>query len=463
MFSERQRKIFKWTGYPIFAFICFLFFMVTTLPYDKMQDKLIGYARDQLKLNVEIEELSGAFPLGVVAKGITLDSDVDREKRGLPIEIGYLKIKAGLLSSLMGWNKMDISAEIFGGEIDGTVAVDASGEQMKIELEINELKLEEINYFKSMFPELPIKGKMSSDIDLEWNSKKLKESKGKLSFKISKGTIGPGKWQVDLPLIRTGDLEAAFSIADGKMLVDSYVHSSPDMQSDMNGDFMLGSTFGLWRPNINYRFKLSEDLVNKNEIFKLGLSMIQNAKGKNDFYYFSLRGSMQMPRWQPNRGLAAAFDKADKSKAEPADKKSERKRPAATRPAIGKPGADGKTARPASKATPRKTPPRRSPLKERQRPERSTAESPERRETPEPPEAPERQNDEAPNPMIEEKQVQEPAEEEEIIEEAVEEEPVEEAAPEEEENQEEEPAEANGDSVTEEDNQAEEENAAEEE
>jgi|GEM_PF-2765068 len=456
IFSERQRKIFKWTGYPIFALICFLFFMVTTLPYDKLQDKLVGYARDQLKLNVEIEELSGAFPIGIVAKGITLDSEVDREKRGLPLEIEYLRIKTGLISSLFGWNKMDVSAEIFGGEIEGTVAINSSGEQMEIDIEFSELQLEKIGYFKNMFPELPIKGELSSEVDLEWNSKQIKESKGTISFNISKGEIGPGKWQVDLPLIRTGDLEASYSIADGKMTVDNYVHSSPDIQSDMNGDFMLNSSPGLWRPNVNYRFKLSEDLINKNEIFKLGMSMIQNAKGKNDYYYFSLRGTMQMPRWQANRGLAAAFDKAAKPTAGKADRKDARKRPP-VRPGTDKADTAAKTSPRVGKVAPRKVPPRKPALKDRRRPGQ-TGDS-----KPSPAEAERPLEEAAPDP-IDEEQAPEPVEEEEVIEEEPSEEATDETV-EEEETLEEEPAEEeavdendtgeDGDSQTEEENPAE--------
>ena len=38
------RKILKWTGYPLFFVVCFVFFAYKTFPYEKLADRLIQEA-----------------------------------------------------------------------------------------------------------------------------------------------------------------------------------------------------------------------------------------------------------------------------------------------------------------------------------------------------------------------------------------------------------------------------------
>ena len=41
------KTILKWTAYPAFFFLCFVFFAYKTFPYEKLADRLVQEAADR--------------------------------------------------------------------------------------------------------------------------------------------------------------------------------------------------------------------------------------------------------------------------------------------------------------------------------------------------------------------------------------------------------------------------------
>ncbi len=341
MLKSRYIKILKWVGYPLFALVCLLISLLWTFPVEQMTGLINKQLGQQHHLHMDAEELETSLPLGFTAIDVRLDSTDDKPNDFLPLIIPRLSVKAGLFSLIAGTPAIDLSAEIFGGRVEGSFKVNQDEQVYVSALEIENLLFEQIPYFKNKYKDLPIKGTFSLNSDITLNLKKLEQSKGFAEMKVANGSTGPGKFGMELPLVRTGNLDARFEIDKGRIDVKTFQQSSPDMESDMRGSITLSKKLGYSRANLDYRFKLTDELLKKDDIFKLALSTLNNAKGSDGFYYHTLRGTLNNLKPVPNKAAEYKFTKGkrrtspsrantakpDQDKKSPAGKALDRKRP----------------------------------------------------------------------------------------------------------------------------------------
>ena len=64
------------------------------------------------------------------------------------------------------------------------------------------------------------------------------------------------------------------------------------------------------RSNLVFRFKVSDELLNKNDILKMGMQVNAGAKGSDGYYYYVLRGSLKDLQFQQNRNAQKKFQPA---------------------------------------------------------------------------------------------------------------------------------------------------------
>ena len=339
MFKKKYIRIVKWIGYPLFALLCFLFSLLLTFPFENIKGKIESTLSEEYNLQVKMDSLSASLPLGIKATNLTLNSPKPEFKAFMPLTIPKLRLNVSILSTLLGNPGISFAARMFGGEIDGSVKVGDADTAHHIRMRIDDFQLEEMPSFKQSFKELPVKGSLSIDTDLEFNPQKVKESKGYLTMNIEDGIVGPGKMTFQLPKVITGTLNSRFIVKEGVLEVERFEQSSPDMMSDMVGNITLAKNMMYSRVNLDYRFKISDDMLKKHDIFKLALSAIKNAEGSDKYYYHTFRGALANMRPVANKAAEYKFKK--KSSAKPA-KKSGRKSPKAKSKGKKKPPAKRK-------------------------------------------------------------------------------------------------------------------------
>lgn len=440
----KLKKLAKWTGYPLFAIICFMMFLLWTFPFDKVKGKIQDELGKQFNLNVEMESLASSFPFGVQAENVTITSKDGHDNLVFPITMEEIGIYPSIISTLSGNPAFSLSASLFGGEINADIKTNQAEMKYDIKMDISEFDFSQIAYFKNAYKDFPVQGTMDIETDLSLDMKKIKESKGFLEMQIQNGSIGPGKMTFELPKVRTGTLEARFVINNGKFEVEKFTQQSPDMQSDMRGFITLNKKLRYSRVNLDYRFKLSDDLVKKHDVFQLALSAIKNAEGSDKYYYHTITGPITSARALPAKSSQYKFrdknDKSDNKKSRSAVKK---------RPAAKKKNTSIRDKRnKASKKKAVKPPSRNTSRKKVERPKR-----PERNRRPALPDIGRRLNPEAepPDPPEEFEEVEEVEEVEEIEEDEIEEVEEEENTVEEDETEEDEKAEPEEDEITNED------------
>jgi len=379
LFKVNKLKILKGIGYTLFAVVCLVLALAWTFPFDQLRGRIRDYCERQYKLKVDMESLKSAFPLGVKATKVVLNPLGDTPNPMYPIEIPYLKMSVGPLAALMGNIKANFSAEIFGGEASGSVTVKPTEKVYISKIDIEDLHFDKVPYFKNQFKELPVKGTFEMKGDVELHLDEPKNSKGELGMIVSGMEIGPGKYGMELPKVTPGKIDLKMDIKDGKINVVSYQQTSPDMQSDFIGNVALTKDFMSSRTNLDYRFKLTESLLKKNDIFKLALSAIKGAQGSDGYYYYSFRGTFSNPKPSPDKSGQYRFK--DKGKAAKAGEKTKEPKKEASKSAESKPperkevkpGAPSSappvaptasSPRPSSPPTPAPPPPREEPRNE---------------------------------------------------------------------------------------------------
>jgi type II secretion system protein N len=321
--TRRTKKILKWIGYPSFFILCFLISLTLTFPFERIQEKLQAHFEKTYGITLKMDSMSSSLPFGIKAKNVSLRSNKTEFAGLLPLDIPYIEIDVGLLSTLAGAPTVSIDSDIFGGEMDGTFAINQTDKIYKISMQADDLELDQMASIKNRFKELPVKGKLSVSTDMILDLGTIKNSRGFLEMHIEDGVVGPGKWNFELPLVKTGTFDSRFVLSEGKLEVEQFEQSSPDMMSDMRGSISLAQNLQYSRVNLDYRFKIAEHLLEKYDIFKLALSAIRNAEAPDGYFYHTFRGALTSIKPVANKAAQYKFRDKDK-KSEGADPKAER-------------------------------------------------------------------------------------------------------------------------------------------
>lgn len=341
--SRRAKKILKWVGYPAFFLLCFMISLVLTFPFERVKDKLQSHFREQYGVALTMDSISGSLPFGMTARNVVLMSEKADAFGGLlPLVIPRLDVDVGFFSMLAGTPSFSLYSAVFGGELRGSFSINEAAQTYKINMRGKDLQLEQMSAIKNRFKELPVKGVMTIKTDMLMDLATIKNSSGFLELGITKGVMGPGKWTFELPLIRTGTFDSRLVLSDGKLEVERFEQSSPDMMSDMVGSITLSQNLQYSRVNLDYRFKIADHLLEKYDIFQLALSTIRNAEAPDGYFYHTFRGALVSMKPVANKAAQYKFRDKDR-KAPAAEAKPERgarperpERPEVERPAPGR-------------------------------------------------------------------------------------------------------------------------------
>lgn len=236
------KKILKWTGYPAFFLLCFVFFAYKTFPYDRLADRLVHEA--QLRgYEIEIIDLTHSGLTGLTFENLRVVLPAEEGSPPLDVIFDELTVSTSLFSLFSDTKSFSFDAELAGGEAEGDVSLGA--DSMEVEADIEDLALGAIPALRK-FTKVPITGTLNAEIDLSMPSE-VAESTGNVELTIEALNLGDGKTQLDIPgwggltLDRAdaGNLELVATIDEGIAEIERAESHGKDLKLDAVGRVRL--------------------------------------------------------------------------------------------------------------------------------------------------------------------------------------------------------------------------------
>jgi type II secretion system protein N len=358
--KARLIKIAKWLAYPAFYLFCLGLFGYLTFPYDRLKDRLIAeFDRAQQKRGsgppqrLEIDHLDAYWFTGVEVNGARLilpppaESSLkasaaaftsgDAAKDGPPkpsvidISEGHARLK--LLPLLLGRVRISFWANVFGGDIDGTIPVGKSSGDVHIE--VSNVELGKVEPLVDMLG-LPLAGTVSAMLDLSAPEGKFNKANGELELTAKDVSVGDGKTKIQgliaLPEAKLGELSLSAEAKDGVLKVTKMAAAGMDVELAGDGKVNMREPWNSSIADLYVRFKFTDAYRTKNDLTKSllgapgstlpGLIEMQQPKMKtakrtDGFYGWHVHGTLKKPRFDPQAADSPAMRNRGKTSDSP--------------------------------------------------------------------------------------------------------------------------------------------------
>ena len=236
------RQILKWTGYPLFFLVCFVFFAYKTFPYERLADRLAYEARAR-GYEVEIIDLTHSGLTGLTFENLRVVLPKEGDSPPLDVIFDELTISTSFFSLMSDTKSYSFDLELAGGEAEGDISI--GEESMEIEAEIESVDLAAIPALRK-FTKVPLTGVLDGEIEL-FMPAEVTESSGSVELTIEALNLGDGKTQLDIPgwggltLDRAdaGNLELAATIEEGVAEIERAKSHGKDLKLDALGSVRL--------------------------------------------------------------------------------------------------------------------------------------------------------------------------------------------------------------------------------
>jgi type II secretion system protein N len=252
----------KWTGYPLFFFVCFVFFAYRTFPYERLADRLVQEAHAQ-GYELEIIDLTNSGLTGLTFENLRLVLPAEGED-STPAEVIFdeLTVSTSLFSLMSDTKSYSFDAEFAEGEADGDILL--GEDNMEIEVEIEDLNLEALSILRK-FTKVPLTGILNGEIALAMPSD-VAESTGNVEVTIEGLSIGDGESKLDIPgwggltldKADAGNLELVATIEEGSAKIERATSHGKDLELDALGKVRLLRPLKRSELNVMLRVRIQE-------------------------------------------------------------------------------------------------------------------------------------------------------------------------------------------------------------
>jgi type II secretion system protein N len=318
--TPRVRRILAWVGYPTLYLVLFCLFAYWTFPYDRLKQRIeAGFNASQqtsaapARLEIGNATWSWKFP-GIVLSDIELIPSVPKVADGgetppprRTIHAEEISARVSPLSLLFGSTEVTYKVNGFGGTITGELKVSDKERHLIAELEdVDPGQLPGV----SQMLELPLSGAMTGTIDLRLPEGKVSAAEGTVDIEVTDLKIGDGKTKVRdllaLPTLDAGTMKFKASATQGKVKIDEFTVSGPDLEASGEGRVRLREQFAyslVEQLTLSYKFtdkyrgkdETTQSLLGKPGESAPGLldmdPKVKRAKQPDDSYSWRVSGS----------------------------------------------------------------------------------------------------------------------------------------------------------------------------
>ncbi len=332
--SPRQRKLLKWVGYPILAFITFLFALSHTFPYQRLEGKIAEALAK--KYDVEIDSIGPTFlPGGLVLSGVSLTTRAERpDDKPVTFIIDEIVLDFGLLAALTGDLSLAIEAHIGDGVLEGDISYNKAG--LTAELETEGLPLGDIPGVAGAVG-LPMEGGMTATIRLKLPKMKWRDAEGKIEISCDECTVGDGKTKlkmqpqaaggsarrprrasvfaaegITVPKLNLGETGVQIDIKNGIGTIKKFSAKSKDGELSLEGRIEFRDPFKQSKLPGCLRFKLSDALKQREPDFgNIEFMLPEMARLPDGQFAIPTKGTLAALGWDVRRRCSSGDEPAD--------------------------------------------------------------------------------------------------------------------------------------------------------
>lgn len=298
-------QILKWTGYPLFFFVCFVFFAYRTFPYERLADRLVQEAQAR-GYEVEIVGLTNSGLTGLTFENLRVVLPSESEGSP-PVDVIFdeLTVSTSLLSLISSSKSYSFDAELGGGGAEGDLVLGENN--MEIDAEIDDINLDALPILRK-FTKIPLSGTLNGEIELTIPSE-VAESSGDVEITIEGLHVGDGESKLDIPgwggltldKADVGNLELVVAIEEGSATIERATSHGKDLELDVLGKVRLLRPLGRSELNLMLRVKIQDAYKTRSakvatmlELASSGIKAAQTADGAIQYLVAgSLAGRLQ--------------------------------------------------------------------------------------------------------------------------------------------------------------------------
>jgi type II secretion system protein N len=309
MTSDRLRRLWKIGGTAGFGLLVFFVVFVLTLPYGRVKDYLVALAAQQ-GYDVEAKSAGPALGLGIRLKDIIISSRSSGGGKPTRIAVPVAKVRWSLLGALAGRKTYQVSANVFGGNLD--VETSRNKTESGLHVEATAIDLSDLPWVKAAI-NLPLSGRLDLHLDEKMPGLRATATVGSLTWTCHACAVGDGKAKLiipgnpllaeglGLPKIRLGDFVGRVAIDKGVGRLQGVQAKSPDVEVYLEGEIKLNQPLSSSSVDLYLRFKLSDALLKSSEKLRTIMQFAGSAGKRPDgFYGVRLSGPVQhlgTPMW----------------------------------------------------------------------------------------------------------------------------------------------------------------------
>jgi type II secretion system protein N len=300
--------------YAGFFVLIFLFSAYLTFPYDRLRDLIVASASTSgagASRSLQIGDLRPIGLSGVRLKDVELVQEATAAADPPSVlRVSELSLQVSPWALLFGEKKVELSAKVGLGSIEGKYGQTATAQHIQAELaavDIAELGL-------GTFIGMPLKGKASGTIDLNLPTE-LPKSTGTLKLEIKGLHIGDGKAKIKIPPlsggltleeIDAGKLEMGMQVQDGIATLTRFATDGRDLKLTGKGTLRLAEPIRRSRPDMTLDLTFSQAYKKRDRaeamfLFINDRSEWQRATTPEGTMHVHVTGTLQALRGAPGR------------------------------------------------------------------------------------------------------------------------------------------------------------------
>jgi type II secretion system protein N len=257
---------------------------------------------EQQGYDVEVKSQGPALGLGIRLKDVIVATRPSGGGKPTRIAIPVAKVRWSLLGALAGRKTFQVSANVFGGDLD--VESSRSKTESALHVSATAIDLSELPWVKAAI-NLPLFGKLEMKLDEKMPGLRAAATVGSLTWTCSACALGDGKAKLiirdnpllaeglGLPKIRLGDFVGRVAIDKGVGRLQGVQAKSPDGELFVEGEIKLNDSLASSSMDLYVRFKLSDALLKSSEKLRT-IMEIAAAGGKrpDGLYGFRISGPL---------------------------------------------------------------------------------------------------------------------------------------------------------------------------
>ncbi|MFA6034174.1 MAG: type II secretion system protein GspN [Myxococcota bacterium] len=300
---DRSRKVLvaKCVGYPLFFLFCLVFFFPMLLPAAQIKSLVQQEFEKTAGQRLEIGYAGTGLLGGLVFRDLAvmpLDAD-PKDTKAAKFRVEEVRLGLPLLKLITGRKAVDIKVSAFEGTISGMIG--AKGTMQEASLSLSDVNLAKMG---SLWESLGVKfaGKLNGDFDIVYDTGDAKKDNGVVSLRLEDFTLTEGKYMgFELPKMMMGKVTGRIDVKDGKAEVKEFKGKGKDIELKGEGQSNLAPRISTSGMTVKFRFKPSDDFVQRNQKLQPLLYTIQSSKDKDGFYVFQVTGSLERPYFSMGR------------------------------------------------------------------------------------------------------------------------------------------------------------------